>query len=180
MVILPQQLRLNLSHIPFPFQSIRQYYAWKKFICKKRYFSFNALTFSFRRIWFDHRRVRQWLQTMIESFDQHHCRIFHLLVHFDYHSKSQLSSMLKASSLRKFPQQVVFLLTRQLGYENHLLKGQKQHWLVPKDIKKRKTLANDSVISFTLIGFAILKTRKIICLQRVEQVVQWLNYLQLD
>ena len=98
--------------------------------------SFDALTFFSRRIWFDHRWARQWLQTMIESFDQRHCRIFHLWAHFDYHSKSQLSSTLRASSLRKFPRQVVFLLTRQLGYENHLLKGQKQHWSVPKDTKK--------------------------------------------
>jgi hypothetical protein len=69
-------------------------------------------------------------------FDQHHLMIFHLFVHFDYHLESQLLSMMMMmmmmmvvaySSLLKYHQRMVLLLTRQLGYENHLLINLKQY-----------------------------------------------------
>jgi hypothetical protein len=65
--------------------------------------------------------------------DQHHLMIFHLFVHFDYHLESQLLSMMTMVmmaaylSLLKYHQRTVLLLTRQLGYENHLLKNLKQY-----------------------------------------------------
>jgi hypothetical protein len=40
--------------------------------------------------------------------------------------------------LLKYHQRTVLLLTRQLGYENHLLKNLKQYWWVPKENEEDK------------------------------------------